>query len=82
MLEPQSKELLSLALAKATPAALSKELDRAWLEYMKERPLTARGYIDNEHGNWLKKVMEKAHEEEVQVREEAKKGTLTSPGRE
>src|SRR5262249_35837233 len=56
------------------------ELDRAWLAYMKERPLTARGYIDNAHGNWLKKVMEKAHEEEVRVRAEATKGHAVATG--
>src|SRR5947209_3363711 len=71
MLEPESKELLALELAKGTPAGLSKTLDRAWLEYMKARPLTARGYIDNPHGSWLKDVMEKAHQEELRVRNEA-----------
>src|SRR5205807_2516498 len=68
--------------AKETPAGLSKTLDRAWLEYMKARPLTARGYIDNPHGSWLKDVMEKAHREELRVRNEAEKGTLVPPGRE
>jgi acylphosphatase len=82
MLEPERKELLMLEPEKTAAAPLSRELDRAWLEYMKERVLTARGYIDNEYGNWLKKVMEKAYEEEVRVREEAKKGTLSPPGRE
>ncbi len=82
MLEPQKKELLAVDLENTEPATLSQELDRAWLKYMKERPLTARGYIDNAYGNWLKKVMEKAHAEEVQVREQARKDTLTAPGRE
>jgi hypothetical protein len=81
MLEPERKQLLALDLEKANPDALGRQLDRAWLGYMKERPLTARGYIDNEYGHWLKKVMEKAHAEEVRVRAEAQKGTLSPPGR-
>jgi hypothetical protein len=81
MLEPERKELLAVGLENATPAELSRELDRAWLTYMRERPLTARGYIDNAHGGWLKEVMEGAYEEEVRAREEARKGTLRAPGR-
>jgi acylphosphatase len=81
MLEPQEKELLALDPTQTTPVELSKALDRAWLQYMKERPLTARGYIDNAHGGWLKQVMERAHEEELRVRDEARKGSLTPPGR-
>jgi hypothetical protein len=81
MLEPSRRELLGLDLTSAVPGQVSKALDAAWLDYMKERPMVARGYIDNPHGNWLKKVMEIAHEEEVRVREQAVKGTLTPPGR-
>jgi acylphosphatase len=81
MLEPERRELLARDLGKSTPAALSRDLDRAWREYLKVRPLTARGYIDNPHGHWLKKVMEQAHAEELRVRDEATRGTLTPPGR-
>ena len=48
---------------------------------MKERPMFARGYIDNPHGNWLRDVMEQVHLDEVKVREAAKAGTLVPPGR-
>ena len=81
MFEPQPKELAALDLAAADPADVSRALDGAWLEYMKVRPLVARGYIDNPHGNWLRQVMEEIHKEELAVREQALKGTLTPPGR-
>jgi hypothetical protein len=81
MLEPQHKKLLVVNLAEANPTELGTLLDKVWLAYMRERPMTARGYIDNAHGNWLKPVMEKAHLEELRVREEAEQGTLTPPGR-
>lgn len=81
-MEPEPKELVSLSLNGTDPDALSCALDRAWLEYMKVRPMVARGYIDNPHGNWLKKVMEKAHQEEMRLREQARNGTLRPPGRE
>jgi hypothetical protein len=81
MLEPARREMLSLDLTKTTAAEAGKVLDAAWLEYMKERPTVARGYIDNPHGNWLRKVMEGAHAEEMRMREEAVKGTLLPPGR-
>jgi hypothetical protein len=81
-LEPHRKELLALNRAETDPEEVSRSLDKAWLEYMKVRPLTARGYIDNEHGNWLRRVMEEVHREELRVREEAVNGTLLPPGRE
>ena len=81
MLEPEERELATIALAGATPASVSEALDRAWLEYMRVRPMVARGYIDNPHGNWLKAVMERAYEEELAVRREALAGTLRPPGR-
>jgi hypothetical protein len=56
-------------------------MDAAWLAYMKERPMVARGYMDNPHGNWLRGVMEQVDLEEVHVREAAKAGTLAPPGR-
>ena len=80
--EPQPKELASISLTDASPEAVGRTLDSAWLAYMRERPMVARGYIDNPHGNWLKAVMERAHREEVEVREQALKGALQPPGRE
>jgi hypothetical protein len=80
-LEPERRELASFDLGATTPEELSRILDAAWLAYMKERPLVARGYIDNPHGNWLRGVMEKVAEEEQQVRRQAEAGTLAPPGR-
>lgn len=80
-LQPEAKVLASLSLHDAKPEEVSRDLDRAWLEYMKVRPLVARGYIDNPHGRWLKKTMEVIHQEEMWVREAALKGTLQPPGR-
>lgn len=81
MFEPDRRVLASFDLAEVTPAQAGERLDSAWVEYMKVRPMLARGYIDNPHGNWLKNVMEKVHQEEVQVREQALKGLLSPPGR-
>ena len=79
--EPQPQELASLTLDSTGPGQVSGALDRAWQSYMAVRPLVARGYIDNPHGRWLKPVMERAHQEEVAVREQALNGTLKPPGR-
>jgi hypothetical protein len=81
-LEPERRELAQVALNDVTAETLSAALDKAWIQYMQARPLTARGYIDNEHGNWLKTVMERAHAEEVHARDAAHTGTLLPPGRE
>jgi hypothetical protein len=78
-IEPEPRELAVLSLAGTRAEAVSRELNRAWLEYMKVRPMTARGYIDNPHGRWLKPVMERAHREELEVREQALAGTLWPP---
>jgi hypothetical protein len=80
-LEPECKQLLSLPLTGAEPAEVTRALDSAWREYMKVRPMVARGYIDNPHGRWLKPVMERVHLEELRLREEALAGTLKPPGR-
>jgi hypothetical protein len=74
-------DLATIDLAQADADSVSEQLDAVWLEYMKERPMVARGYIDNPHGNWLRRVMEKVHLEELQVREAAEAGTLVPPGR-
>jgi hypothetical protein len=79
--EPAPKQLTDIEFASIRPEALGAQLDQAWLEYMKARPLVARGYIDNEHGNWLREVMERAHQEELRVKGEAESGTLRPPGR-
>jgi hypothetical protein len=79
--EPEPAALTVFHPGQVTADEAGRLLDDAWREYMKVRPLVARGYIDNPHGNWLKPVMEKAHQEELRVRDEALKGTLVPPGR-
>lgn len=60
---------------------LGKELDQAWLAYMKDRPLTARGYLENQHGKWMRKVAPQMLQEDSAVRSQARDGTLLPPGR-
>ena len=77
---------LDTELANLDPTTLSledigKALDRAWLEYMKDRPLVARGYLENPHGGWMRSVREQMISEEEQTRERARAGTLLPPGR-
>lgn len=60
---------------------LGDELDRAWLIYMKDRPLTARGYLENEHGRWMRQVAPQMLQEDKSVRARARAGTLLPPGR-
>lgn len=56
-------------------------LDDAWLAYMKDRPLTARGYLENEHGGWMRGVAPQMREEDAAIRRRAREGTLAAPGR-
>lgn len=77
---------LSVELAQIDPAKLSwkelgQALDAAWLSYMKDRPLTARGYLDNPHGKWMSSVASQMISEEQALRERAAAGTLLAPGR-
>jgi hypothetical protein len=78
---PARTDLATVDLAADDAAKVSEPLDAAWLSYMKDRPMVARGYIDNPHGNWLRGVMEQIHLEEVQVRAAAEAGSLVPPGR-
>lgn len=77
---------LDTDLATLRPAELSRErlgqaLDRAWLEYMKHRPYTARGYLENPHGRWMRGREDQMVREEESIRRLARKGTLLPPGR-
>jgi len=56
-------------------------LDKAWLTYMKDRPLTARGYLENEHGKWMRNQAQQVITEDNEVRARAADGTLLAPGR-
>jgi hypothetical protein len=80
--EPTRKELVTIDLSSASMEEVSRQLDAAWLAYMQDRPMLARGYIDNAHGKWLRAVMEEVYREEVQLRDAATAGTLLPPGRE
>jgi hypothetical protein len=61
--------------------ALGKALDEAWVAYMKERPLAARGYLENPHGTWMRSVKDQMLSEESEIRRRAAAGTLLPPGR-
>jgi hypothetical protein len=58
---------------------LGEGLDRAWLAYMKDRPLTARGYLENTHGKWMRGQAVQMIAEDDTVRARASEGTLLAP---
>lgn len=60
---------------------LGKGLDDAWLAYMKDRPLAARGYLENPHGAWMRSVKDQMLSEESEIRRRSAAGTLLPPGR-
>ena len=74
-------ELAEIDARKLSKAELGKALDRAWIEYAKNRPLTARGYLENPHGKWMRSVADQMITEEKEVRTRAAAGTLLAPGR-
>ena len=74
-----STEIAEIGATK--PEDLGKALDAAWIEYMKQRPLTARGYLDNPHGKWMRSVGDQMVSEERELRSRAVAGTLLAPGR-
>ncbi|HZO51409.1 MAG TPA: hypothetical protein VFB63_01765, partial [Bryobacteraceae bacterium] len=76
-----ASELAVLEPAKLSLEALGKELDEAWVKYMKDRPLAARGYLENPHGGWMRSVRDQMLSEESQIRGRAAAGTLLAPGR-
>jgi hypothetical protein len=61
--------------------ALGESLDAGWLTYMKDRPLVARGYLENEHGGWMSGMADQMSSEEQVIRTRAREGTLLPPGR-
>jgi len=76
-----STELALLRPAEMSRVELGQALDRAWLEYMQNRPNTARGYLDNPHGTWMRSVSRQMLEEEETIATRAAQGTLLPPGR-
>lgn len=77
---------LPVELAPLNPASMNLEklgnaLDLEWLTYMKDRPFTARGYLENPHGKWMRGVKDQMIGEEQEIRRRALAGTLLPPGR-
>jgi len=73
--------LTEIQIAEAETRRLSPALDRAWLEFMKNRPLVARGYLENEHGGWMRSRREQMITEDEETRRRARERTLRPPGR-
>jgi hypothetical protein len=74
-------ELAVLHPSSLTWNELGAALDKAWLTYMKDRPLTARGYLENEHGKWMRNQAQQMITEDDETRARAAAGTLLPPGR-
>ena len=60
---------------------VGKALDGAWMTYMKDRPRTARGYSENQHGKMFDRIKDDMSGDEDAIAERAKAGTLLAPGR-
>jgi hypothetical protein len=79
------KESLATALGEIdgtkSASEIGQALDAAWTEYMKDRPMTARGYVENPHGKWMRGVKDQMIGEDEAVRRHAAAGTLLAPGR-
>jgi hypothetical protein len=76
-----SAELATLNPESLTWKELGQGLDSAWFDYMKNRPLTAKGYLDNPYGKWMRSVASQMIDEEATIRKRALDGTLLAPGR-
>jgi hypothetical protein len=76
-----SIDLAAINASDMSKQALGEALDGAWLDYMKHRPLVARGYLDNPHGGWMRSVKDQMLTEEQELRARALAGTLMPPGR-
>jgi hypothetical protein len=75
------QELATLEPGRMTAKALGEALDAAWLTFMRDRPLVAKGYLDNPHGGWMRGQADQMLGEEQAVRDRAVNGTLLPPGR-
>jgi hypothetical protein len=76
-----SPEIATIAMGSDDLKTIDQSLDAAWLEYMKARPFTARGYIENPHGKWMRRLSEQMISEDEEIRRRATAGTLLPPGR-
>ena len=68
-------------IAAGSPAEIGKALDQAWLTYMKDRPRTARGYIENPAGRMFDRIKDHMIGQEETLAAQAAAGTLLAPGR-
>jgi hypothetical protein len=66
---------------KISSHGVGSALDAAWLDYMKDRPLVARGYLENEHGNWMRGRRDQMIAEDDETRRQARLEILRPPGR-
>jgi hypothetical protein len=73
--------LAQLNADELSPQKFGSVLDSAWLDYMKDRPLVARGYLENEHGNWMRGRRDQMITEDEESRRQARQGILRPPGR-
>jgi hypothetical protein len=64
-----------------SPAELGKALDQAWLTYMKDRPRTARGYVENPAGRMFDRIKDHLIGQEETLAAQAAEGKLLAPGR-
>jgi hypothetical protein len=74
-------DIAAIATGGSDLKAISGSLDAAWLEYMKARPFTARGYLENPHGKWMRRLSDQMIREDEEIRRRAAAGTLLPPGR-
>ena len=74
-------QIAEIDAASVSKSKLGEAFDAAWIEYTKHRPLTARGYLDNPHGKWMRSVGDQMISEERELRSRAAAGTLLAPGR-
>lgn len=74
-------ELAGIDPAGMSLAQFGQALDEAWTAYMKDRPLVAAGYLENQHGRWMGSVADQITSEERLMRARAREGTLLPPGR-
>jgi hypothetical protein len=76
-----SPEIATIPTTGNNLKAIGNALDAAWLEYMKDRPFTARGYLENPHGKWMRHLKDQMVTEDEEMRRRAAAGTLQPPGR-
>jgi hypothetical protein len=77
----RSTTLATLDPGRLSAAELGDALDAAWREYMMDRPLAARGYLETAGNRLLKRIAGRIVADELEIRRRARDGTLHPPGR-